>query len=390
MARAGGRRRRVGAHWKEGTTEGERLAPIFARACGRPRMAASATPQAQEILRLWTTVPTRALLKRHQRTAGVDKARASTVLTEYKRFVAIKILAGDHDDGEAGLAAPPAVHAIWKDHLLDTAAYAEHCRTLCGRTLHHAPDVAVDDAAKHALRCHRALLAYKKAFGGMPDDGSLWDYGELPPLSRDEERALADEAPAAKRAKASGAQQLAVSVQAPFLPLRTVSVRASISVGEFFQVFVEASGSTHLVAGRRATPPTTRLRCGNEWLHDLTPLGESGVKDGAVVYVAVPQERHSRDQIAVIVKDVAGGESATVFARASDAVQQLMRYAQDALGVPADAQQLVYRGSVLDPEDTLAARHVADGATVQMVVGRKRAQDAEMSPGGTWRVVKRR
>ena len=48
-------------------------------------------------------------------------------------------------------------------------------------------------------------------------------------------------------------------MQAPFLPLRTVSARADMSVAQLFQAFVDASGSTHLVAGRRAVPPTTRV-----------------------------------------------------------------------------------------------------------------------------------
>jgi hypothetical protein len=69
-----------------------------------------------------------------------------------------------------------------------------------------------------------------------------------------------------------------------------------------------------------------------------------------------------------------------------DSVSQLSRQAQDALGVPADAQQLVFRGAVLEQHDTLAALHLADGSTLQMVVGRRRPKEAEMSPGGTWRV----
>ena len=352
----------------------------------------SSSPTVQDVLKLWTSIPTRALIKRYQRTASVDKARASAVCTAYKQFIALKILS--HDDDDALLAAPPAVHAFWREHVLDTAAYSENCRTLCGRILHHSPDVALDDEPQQLRRCQRTVLAYKKHFGGdEPKPVEVWDFGrELPTLSSEEERALTEEqAPAAKRAK-SGAglsvdlQALSVSIQAPFIPLRTVSTRSDASVAQLFQAFVDASGASHLVAGRRATPPTTRLRHGNDWLHDLQLLGDAGVREGSVIYVACPQERHSRDQLAVSVKDVASGEVASLYVRACDSVHQMMRHAQDALGAPADCQQLIFRGAVLEETDTLASSRVCDGCTVQMVVGKKRAKEAEMSPGGTWRV----
>jgi hypothetical protein len=120
-------------------------------------------------------------------------------------------------------------------------------------------------------------------------------------------------------------------------------------------------------------------------MHDVQLLADAGVKEGSVVYIAVPQERHSRDQLSVSIKDVAGGESATVFLRSGDAVYSLMRQAQDALGVPADSQQLIFRGQVLKEGDTLASCGIADGTTVQMAVGRRREKEAQMSPGGTWR-----
>ena len=335
----------------------------------------------QDVLKLWVSIPTRALMKRYQRAQSCDKTAASAVCTAYKHFLTLKILAQDFDDTQ--LTPPPSVHAMWREHVLDTAAYANHCQILCGRILHHAPDADADDESKRVRRCHRTLAAYTKHFGDEPP-ATMWDYGELPPLSRDEQRMLAEEGPAAKRAKSSGAG-MSVAVQAPFLPLRTVTAREEMSVAQLFKDFVAASGATHLVPGRAATPPEIRLRCGNEWLHDLQQLGACGVKDGSLVYVAVAQERHSRDQCAVGVKDVASGESATVFARPSDSVEQLMRYAQYALGVDAHAQQLIFRGSVLDKRDTLASRNIVEGATVQMVAGRRQPKEMQMSPGGTWR-----
>ena len=344
-------------------------------------MATSSSAGPQDVLKLWVSIPTRALMKRYQRAQDCDKTTASAVCTAYKHFLTLKILGHDFDD--TLLTPPPRVHAMWREHVLDTAAYANHCQTLCGRILHHAPDADADDESKRVRRCHRTLAAYTKHFGDEAP-AAIWDYGELPPLSRDEQRKLAEEAPAPKRAKSSAAQ-MSVSMQAPFLPLRTVTAREDMSVAQLFKAFVDASGATHLVPGRAATPPTTRLRSGNEWLHDLQQLGASGVKDGCLLYIAVPQERHSRDQCAVGVKDVASGESATVFARPTDSVEQLMRYAQDALGVDARAQQLIFRGAVLDKLDTLASRNIVEGATVQMVAGRRQQKEAQMSPGGTWR-----
>ena len=149
----------------------------------------SSSPTVQDVLKLWTSIPTRALIKRYQRTASVDKARASAVCTAYKQFIALKILS--HDDDDALLAAPPVVHAFWREHVLDTAAYSENCRTLCGRILHHSPDVALDDEPQQLRRCQRTVLAYKKHFGGNePKPVEVWDFArELPTLSSEEERA---------------------------------------------------------------------------------------------------------------------------------------------------------------------------------------------------------
>lgn len=340
-------------------------------------------PRAGEILKLWVSIPTKALLKRYMKAAGTtDKGRATAVLTQYKNLLALKILMSDYDDEL--LAAPTQLHIMWQQHILSTALYADNCRTLCGRTLHHAATDPADDPQRHTKRCQRSLAAFKKFFGDdAPAD--LWDFGvELPALPSAERERLLDDAPAAKRAKV-GASVLNLSVQAPHLPLRTLTARSDQTVQQLFQKFVDASGSTHLLAGRNATPPTTRLRCGNAWMHDVQQLADAGVEEGSVIYVAVPQDRHSRDQWSVSIKDVAGGESAIVYVRGGDAVFSLMRQAQDALGVPADSQQLIFRGQVLKESDTLACCGITDGVTVQMAVGRRRHREAQMSPGGTWR-----
>ena len=57
---------------------------------------------------------------------------------------------------------------------------------------------------------------------------------------------------------------------------------------------------------------------------------------------------------------------------------------QDAIGVPADAQQLIFSGKILRGSETVAGCGIKPESTVQMAVGKRRAPEATMSPGGTW------
>ena len=126
--------------------------------------SAIATVAISDVLKLWLQIPTKALLKRYMKVAGVsDKQKAATILQAYKTLLALKVLSSDYED--ESLAAPPAVHVMWKEHILDTAAYADHCRTLCGRVINHAPYEPADDRERHNKRCQRALAAYKKHLG---------------------------------------------------------------------------------------------------------------------------------------------------------------------------------------------------------------------------------
>ena len=341
---------------------------------------------ASDVWKTLVAIPTRALAKRYQRTAPCDKAKSAEVLHEYKRFLVLKVIAVDFED--EALAAPPPVLQMWQQHVLDTASYAEACQTLCGQTIHHSPDAG--NGPTHVRRCHLSLALYRKHFGEDPPTAT-WDFGELAPLSA-AEAALLEDAPATKRRKAArsagaAAAVLNVSVLAPFLPLRSLTVGADATVGSLFDQYVAASGANHLVAGRRgAVPPTTRLRCGSTWMHDLQQLCDVDVKEGSVVYVSVPQERRSRDECALTVKDVKEDDVATLFVRPSDAIAALMLAAQDALGVPADSQNLIFKGRVLRAGDSVEGCGLVDGCTVQMAVGRRRQKEAQLSPGGTWRV----
>ncbi len=64
-----------------------------------------------------------------------------------------------------------------------------------------------------------------------------------------------------------------------------------------------------------------------------------------------------------------------------------MTQAQDTLGVPHDAQQMVYKGQVLKQNAIVSAAGLTDGAIIQMAVGKRRTPTAQMvqSPGGSWR-----
>ena len=132
-------------------------------------------------------------------------------------------------------------------------------------------------------------------------------------------------------------------------------------------------------------PQIVRLRCGGMWLHDLQVLCETNVREGSVIYVAVPQERRSRDQLTISVHDAKDGDCAALYVCTSDSVVDLMKMLQDVLGVPADAQTLIFGGRTLTADDTVSGCGIMDGSTVHMAVGKRRTAEMQMSPGGTWR-----
>lgn len=308
---------------------------------------------------------------------------AAQVLSEYKRLLALKVAAADFDD--EALAAPAALLQMWREHIVDTANYVEHCRRICGRMIHHAPDADMDER-QHARRCHRSLALYRRHFGATPPP-AIWNFGPLEPLSMDEAALLDEDLPAVKRQRSAPASTVTVSVQAPNLPLHSLAVASDMTVGSLFDCFVRATGSTHLVAGRRSVPPSVRIRHAGMWLHDLQLLvDDAHVKEGSMIYIALPQERRSHDQLLVSVKDVKDGEVGTVYTRPTDAIVDVMRQLQDTLGIAADAQTLIFGGRVLSASDTVGGCGIVDRSTIQMAVGKRRTQEMTMSPGGTWRL----
>jgi len=51
--------------------------------------------------------------------------------------------------------------------------------------------------------------------------------------------------------------------------------------------------------------------------------------------------------------------------RPEDTSAAVMRQVQDALGIAADSQQLIFASNVLRPTDTMASKRVGDGCTLQ-------------------------
>ena len=133
-------------------------------------------------------------------------------------------------------------------------------------------------------------------------------------------------------------------------------------------------------------PPTTRLRLDSTWLHDLQTLRDVGCREGSVLMVAVPQERRSLEDLCLTVRDAKAGDTATIFLRPADGMLALMQAVQDALGVPVDCQTLIFKGRVLSAVETVGASGLVDGSTVHLAIGKRRQKEAQLSPGGTWRI----
>ena len=327
-------------------------------------------------------VPTKAIVKRYQAQTSCDKARAASVLKEYKRLLTLKALHADTADTQ--VAAPPPVRDFWRCHLIDTAAYAEHCSALAGSLLHHRPDFDVTTAEGDA-RAHRTLEAYRKAFGEAPP--ALWNWGaDLgPPPANLSIDAGAGAGYRSMAAAATTGTPFSVTVHAPGQRDRSLGgLRAGETVAQLFAKYVEASGAQNFVDGRAAVPPTVRLRAGGDWLADAQLLGDAGLQEGGAVFVAVAAERQHADQIPVTVKEVSGGKAAAIYVHPHDGVGRMSTAIQDALGAPAEAVQLVFQGQVLGHSATAASVGLSADDIVQLVVGKRRTQQ-EQSPGGTWR-----
>lgn len=81
---------------------------------------------------------------------------------EYGRFMILKRKLKDYD---ATILSPSLhVDTVWHAHILDTKRYSADCKSLCGRTIHHNPNGANDEAMQ-IERYNRTLSAYTTHFG---------------------------------------------------------------------------------------------------------------------------------------------------------------------------------------------------------------------------------
>lgn len=103
------------------------------------------------------------------------RSYADAVVVEYKRFLALTVLAGH------GVCPSEQVDQAWHLHLLYTRSYWKRlCGEVLNKELHHAPTQggAVEND-KHELLYLRTLASYQRIFGEVPPPG-IWP----PPAQR--------------------------------------------------------------------------------------------------------------------------------------------------------------------------------------------------------------
>ena len=95
------------------------------------------------------------------REQGWTHAFAVQVVTEYKRFIALAMLAGHPVSPSA------AVDQAWHLHLVYTRSYWQDlCRDLLGRDLHHCPTTGgSEESEKFEDWYSRTLESYQRVFG---------------------------------------------------------------------------------------------------------------------------------------------------------------------------------------------------------------------------------
>lgn len=95
---------------------------------------------------------------------GWSHAKAGRVVAEYKRFVALAMVAGHP------VSPPEAIDQVWHLHLVYTKSYwHDLCRDLLGTELHHFPTTGgEEEGAKFGDWYARTLESYRKIFGAKP------------------------------------------------------------------------------------------------------------------------------------------------------------------------------------------------------------------------------
>ena len=97
---------------------------------------------------------------------GMDQSAAEHVMDQALAFLAACAL-----NPAAGLAPSAEVDKGWHAFILHTADYAEFCRRVAGRFIHHLPAEPGDQDTGGAAIC-ATLTAMRAA--GLPVDAALW------------------------------------------------------------------------------------------------------------------------------------------------------------------------------------------------------------------------
>jgi len=88
------------------------------------------------------------------------------LLTEYKKFLAIKVVTGDVASPQS-FSPGPLVDQVWHEHLLLPRHYLAACRALGEgiEVIDHDPGSARDNPEEKAMRITRTRVVYKDLFG---------------------------------------------------------------------------------------------------------------------------------------------------------------------------------------------------------------------------------
>jgi hypothetical protein len=100
---------------------------------------------------------------------GLDPAEIELMESEYRKFLALQLIAPDAVIVPCGL-----VDEMWHRHILDTAAYREDCQAIFGQFLDHFPYFGMRRGEEDAQALNDAyadtLWRYRDAFGDPPAD----------------------------------------------------------------------------------------------------------------------------------------------------------------------------------------------------------------------------
>lgn len=102
-------------------------------------------------------------VKGRMKKQGWSLERTENAIREYKRFLFI------HKKYPKLVLVPcKEVDEIWHAHILHTKEYAEDCKKLFGRFLHHRPTYEKEEKKRDSTRYNKFLEVYKKEFIKIP------------------------------------------------------------------------------------------------------------------------------------------------------------------------------------------------------------------------------